>query len=117
MFLILGICSYVVNPFLLMGIHLYSWVLSIYQGIAICLPQQLPGPAHPACSGLTPQQPAAGAAVLASLTPEREDGTDSIFFRSLLPQSGQAGFALVPETRTSACFPQLLHENSKIGIE
>lgn len=81
------------------------------------LPQQLPGPAQPACSGLAPQQPAwAGVEVLTSLTPERDDGTESIFCRSLLPQDEHFGSALDPDTSSSICSPQALHENSKIGM-
>jgi len=54
-------------------------------------PQQLPGPAQPACAGELPQQavsPGPGSPLLAA--PDREDVAESSFFRFALPHVLQA---------------------------
>jgi len=92
--------------------------MGFFQGIAIFLPQQLPGPGQPACSGFAPQQPPTSVdVILPLLTPERDEGTDSSFFKSLLPHAGHFGSIFEPDTRTSILSWQVLHEYSKIGIE
>jgi hypothetical protein len=82
------------------------------------LPQQLPGPAHPAAEGGLPQQavsPRPGSLFLA--TPDIDDGVDGNFLRFWLPQLPQDGFSL-PATpvRTSVVLPQSMHSYSYKGI-
>jgi hypothetical protein len=80
-------------------------------------PQQLPGPAQPACAGVLPQQevsPDPGSPCLA--TPDREEGAESSFFRFTLPQALQVGVSLAEAASTSLVAPHSVHKNSKIGM-
>jgi hypothetical protein len=81
------------------------------------LPQQLPGPAQPACAGELPQQavlPGPGSPRLA--TPDKEEVAESSFFRFSLPQALQVGDSLEEATNTSLVAPHSVHKNSKIGM-
>jgi len=58
-------------------------------------PQQLPGPAQPACPGLEPQQAVSPGPGIRSLDPpEKAAGADSIFLTFPLPQLLQRTFSL-----------------------
>jgi len=73
-------------------------------------PQQLPGPAHPASWGDTPQQAVSpGPAVCIFWTPDNDDGVESCFFMLVLPQFLQIGCTGEPLTRISALDPHSSH--------
>ena len=56
------------------------------------LPQQLPGPAHPAWAGDVPQQAVSpGPGICWDCAPESEDGAESNFLRLRLPHPGHSG--------------------------
>jgi len=80
-------------------------------------PQQLPGPAQPACAGELPQQAVSegpGSPCLA--TPDKDEGAESSFFRFTLPQALQLGDSSDEATSTSLIAPHSTHKNSKRGM-
>jgi hypothetical protein len=80
-------------------------------------PQQLPGPAQPACAGELPQQegsPDPGSPCL--VAPDKEDGAESSFLRLTLPQALQVGESSDEETSTSLVSPHSTHKRSKSGM-
>ncbi|VTR66478.1 hypothetical protein DESC_480188 [Desulfosarcina cetonica] len=75
------------------------------------LPQQLPGPAQPACPGEDPQQavsPGPGRAF--EDVPDKEEWADIIFFRLLPPHCGQTTLLFSENTKISDTWPQSAHK-------
>jgi len=71
------------------------------------LPQQLPGPAHPACIGEDPQQAVSpGPGIFWAEDPDKEEGAESIFLRLGLPQLEHCGLSVAVVTRISLSFLQ-----------
>jgi len=71
------------------------------------LPQQLPGPAQPACEGVEPQQdvsPRPGR--LRAWTPERGDEAASIFLSRVLAQLLHCGISAWFNEKISLTWPQ-----------
>jgi len=80
-------------------------------------PQQLPGPAHPACPGLEPQQavsPGPGMRLLEG--PDADECAESIFLRLPLWQWLQFGDSSAVPTKISLILPQSRHKKSNNGI-
>jgi len=81
------------------------------------LPQQEPGPAQPAKSGVFPQQDVScGPGMLLVAVTECDDGADKILVMEPDPQAGQAGSGSEAIIRISAVFPHSEQMYSKIGI-
>jgi len=82
------------------------------------LPQQLPGPAHPAaCPGVEPQQavsPSPGFLILAG--PDMAEWADICLLRCVLPQAVHLGSSPVPAMSSSLVRPQSLHMKSNKGM-
>jgi hypothetical protein len=74
------------------------------------LPQQLPGPAHPAAAGDEPQHAVSpGPGIFPERTPESEDVAERSLLTLVLPQVLQAALSPDERTRISEDFPQSRH--------
>jgi hypothetical protein len=81
------------------------------------LPQQLPGPAQPACPGEDPQQAVSpGPGMAPDGAPDRDECADMSFLRLPLPQRSQYTVIFSEKTSTSATWPQSAHKKSKSGM-
>ena len=82
------------------------------------LPQQLPGPAHPAaCPGVAPQQavsPSPGFFIFAG--PDMAEWADICLLKLVLPQVVHLGSSPVPAMSSSLVRPQSLHVKSNKGM-
>jgi hypothetical protein len=83
----------------------------------LALPQQLPGPAHPAFVGVEPQQDVSpGPGNFEELEPDIDECAESIFLRFSLPHPAHRGLSVEDEIRTSLTSPHSTHKKSKRGI-